>query len=317
MTHPKVSIIILNWNGLEDTLECLKSLCKITYPNYNITVVDNGSQGDDVKILGKKFGDYIHIIENEKNYGYTGGNNIGIRYALAHHQPDYFLIQNNDTIVAPDFLNAMVSVAECNQSIGIVGPKVYYHDLPDRIHSAGVRINMWTGQTFPIGIKQIDAGQYDSHYEVDCVCGCTLLVRNEIIQNIGLFDDSYFCYWDETDYCIRAQRAGYKVVFAPEAKIWHRKNLKQKLFNKLPGEEKASSASYYFWARNRFRFMRKHASQVQYLSSLIYYFIYHFWVMSVVCLLYHRNIGQFFAFYRGTRDGLLNSDTGAKIYRND
>ena len=122
--NTKVSIIILNWNGLDHTVDCLQSLKKITYQNYNIIVVDNGSKGNDAEILKRKFGEYVHIIENDKNYGFAGGCNIGIRYALRNSGPDYILLLNNNTTVAPDFLAEMVSVAESNPSFGIAGPKI-------------------------------------------------------------------------------------------------------------------------------------------------------------------------------------------------
>ena len=136
MIYPKVSIIILNWNGWKDTIECLESLQRLTYPNYHVIVVDNGSRGNDAEVLQEKFGDYISLIRNDKNYGYTGGNNIGIRHALNNSSPDYFLILNNDVAVAPDFLTEMVKVADNDAAIGIVGPKVYYYDFPNRIQSS-------------------------------------------------------------------------------------------------------------------------------------------------------------------------------------
>jgi GT2 family glycosyltransferase len=317
MTNPRVSLIILNWNGLEDTIECLESLRKITYPNYKVIVVDNGSKGNDAQVLEEKFGDYIHLIRNDKNYGYTGGNNIAIRYAVDNSAPDYFLILNNDTIVAPDFLDQMVKVAENDVSIGIVGPKVYYYDFPDRIESAGARINMRTGRASSIGTKQIDTGQYDREQEVDYVEGCCLLIKKEVIQELGLFDETYFCYWDEVDYCVRVKKAGFKIVYTPEARIWHRKTLKEKLWQKVPKEGKASALSYYYWARNNFRFMGKHATKGQYSSFLVYFFGYHFWLASAVCLLYHRDIGQLFAFCVGVRDGIIDSEAGARRYTVD
>ena len=123
--EPKVSIIILNWNGLDDTIECLESLQKITYPNYEVIVVDNGSRGNDAQVLREKFGDYIELIQNDKNYGYTGGNNIGIRYALHNSSWDYFLVLNNDTVVESGFLTELVNIAESAPSSGIAGPKIH------------------------------------------------------------------------------------------------------------------------------------------------------------------------------------------------
>ncbi len=315
--HPEVSIIILNWNGLEDTIECLGSLKKITYPNYEVIVVDNGSKENDAQVLEEKFGDYVHLIRNDRNYGYTGGNNIGIRYALDNSSPDYLLILNNDTVVAPDFLGQMVAVAESDASIGIVGPKVYYYDFPNRIQSVGVMTSLRTGQSRVIGKKQIDTGQFDIQREVDYVSGCCLLIKKELIQKVGLFDERYFCYCEESDYCIRAERAGYKTVYVPLAKIWHKKPMQEKLWQGSPKGGHTAALSYYYWARNKFKFMRKHATKRQYRSFLAYFFGYHFWLTAAVCLLYHRDMGQFVAFYRGVRDGLLNSESGAKRYTAD
>ena len=314
MTNPKVSIIILNWNGLEDTIECLESLRKIIYPNHEVTVVDNGSKGNDAQVLEEKFGDYIHLIRNDKNYGYTGGNNIAIRYVVDNSAPDYFLILNNDTIVAPDFLGQMVEAAERDASIGIAGPKVYYYDFPNRIQSAGGKVNMRTGRTPHIGVKEVDTGQYDTKREVDYLFGCCLLIRKEVIQKVGLFDESYFCYWDETDYCFRAREAGYKVVYIPEAKMWHKAPMKLKMWDKTPVSGKASGFSDYYMARNNFKFMRKHATKGQYRSFLFYFLGYHFWFVTAVCLLYHRDVGRLLGFYRGVKDGLFNSNSGAKHY---
>ena len=304
---PKVSIIILNWNGLEDTIECLESLKKSAYPNYNVIVVDNASAGDDVKILRERFEGYIHIIQNDKNYGYTGGNNIGIRHILASSQPDYLLILNPDTVVNPDFLSRMTEIVQKDALIGIVGPKVYYYDFPDRIQSAGLKVNMWTGQTSHIGVKQIDNGQYDQRREVDCLMGCCLLIKNNVIKNIGMLDESYFCYWDETDYCARAREAGYKLIYVPEARIWHKASIKMKAWHDNPVTRKASSLMYYYMARNNFKFMRKHASKTQYCSFVLYFFGWHLWFTTAMCLLYYRDVARLLAFYRGTRDGILTS----------
>jgi GT2 family glycosyltransferase len=313
----KVSIIILNWNGLEDTIECLESLKKMTYPNYEVIVVDNGSKGDDALVLQEEFGDYIHLIQNDKNCGYTGGNNIAIRYVMNHSAPDYFLILNNDTIVAPDFLGQMIKVAESDASIGIAGPKVYYYDFPDRSQSVGARINMRTSQTSAAATKQIDTGQCGGEQAVDYVSGCCLLIKKELIQKVGLFDESYFCYWDENDYCFRAKEAGYRVVCIPEAKMWHKAPMNLKVRNKTSMSGKAGGLPYYYMARNRFRFMRKHATKGQYRGFLLYFFGYYFWFMTGVYLLYYRDTRRLVGFYRGVRDGLFNSDSGARHYIKD
>lgn len=221
MGYSKVSIIILNWNGKDDTVECLESLKKITYPNYNVVVVDNNSKGDDVKVLREMFGEFIQIIENNKNYEFAEGNNIGIRYALTKGT-DYILLLNNDTIVDPEFLSEMVKIAEDDSEIGIVGPKIYFYDKPDHIWFAGGNINMWRCKTWHADQGEIDNEQYDSLQEVDYITGCALLVKREVIETIGLLDPDYLSYYEDTDWCVRAKQRGYKIVYVPKAKLWHK-----------------------------------------------------------------------------------------------
>ena len=295
--YPKVSIIILNWNGLEDTIECLESLKKITYPNYEVIVVDNGSEGNDVEVLRQKFGDYIYIIENDKNYGFTGGNNIGLRYALNNSNPDYFLLPNNDTIVDPEFVTEMVRVAESSPSIGIAGPKTYFYDDPNRFWLVWFEVDMRRGRAFHVGSKEIDRGQYENIREVDYVAGSCLLIKRKVVRNVGLFDESYFCYWDEADYCLRVRKGGYKIVYVPKAKIWHKVSQTAR---------RKSGFAWYYRARNNFRFMRKYTTKSQYRYFLLYFFGFYFWLITAICLIYHQgDVKSLLGFYRGVRDGLL------------
>jgi GT2 family glycosyltransferase len=310
---PRVSIIILNWNGLEDTVECLESLKKITYPNYEIIVVDNGSKGNDSVVLKERFGDYIHLIKNAKNYGYAGGVNIGINYALLNSESSYFLLLNNDTVVAPDFLTQMVMVAETDTAIGITCPLVYYYDFPKHIQMVGAKVNMWTGRTAVIGFNQLDKGQYTKQREIDYSGPCWL-IRKAVVQEVGLFDESFFCYWEDVDYSVRAKEVGYKVVYAPEAKMWHKNPMIGKVWRKALLTRKTSHLNYYYGVRNNFKFMRKHASKWQYRSFLICFFGYFFWVRHAVCLLYYRDIKLLIAFYRGLNDGMFSSEGGARFY---
>jgi GT2 family glycosyltransferase len=305
--RPRVSIIVLNWNGLKDTVECLQSLKAISYPSYEVVVVDNASTGDDVSALKRSFGDFVRIVENDKNYGYTGGNNIGLRLCLANSHPDYLLILNNDIVVAPDFLDHLVRAAEAAPSMGMAGPKVYYFDDPNRIQNAGTIFNMWKGEATSIGSKQLDTGLYDSPREADAVSGSCLLVRREVIEKVGAFDESYFAYWDDTDYCTRARKAGYSVIYVPQARVWHKNPIKQKIWDKT-SRCKTSTQRYYYSARNNFKFMKKYANRAQYAVFLIYFFTYRFAAMSATCLLYDRSPAQFTAFCRGVKDGLFTAN---------
>jgi len=304
MNYPKVSIIILNWNGLEDTIECLESLRKITYPNYEVIVVDNGSEGNDAQVLEEKFGDYIHLIKNDKNYGFAEGANIGMRYALNNSAPDYVLLLNNDTVVDPEFLTEMVKVAETDPAIGVAGARIYSYDHPDETqHFVKGKIDLWRGQAIPLlsivaeKIKKRESNkeQLDQVREVDWVTGCCFLIKEQVLRNIGSLDESYFCYWEETDYCARASKAGYKIVYIPKVKVGHKLGRSTR---KMP------AFTCYHVVRNRFYFMKKHATKGQYCIFLIYFFGFYFWLATGYYLILRHNFRLLISFYRGVRDGL-------------
>lgn len=294
--YPRVSIIILNWNGLEDTIECLESLKEITYPDYDVIVVDNGSEGNDIEILRQRFENYIHIIENGINYGFCEGNNIAIRWLLDNSKPDYFLLLNNDTVVAPEFLTELVKVAESHPSSGIIGPKAYLYDDPNRFWLVWFEVDMNKGRAFHVGSGEYDRGQYENIKDVDYVAGSCLLIKLKVIQNVGLLDTSYFAYWDEADYCLRVRKGGYKIIYAPKAIIWH----------KVSASAKQVSGIYeYYNTRNGFLFMKKYASKKQLSCFLLRFFFIYFWFHIGVLLLYHRNVRSFKSFLKGTKHGIL------------
>ena len=343
MKYPRVSIIILNWNGWKDTIECLESVYQITYPNYDVIVVDNGSKDDSVRKIkeyceGKikvksKFFEYdpnnkpIYVLEytreeaekggnfrrekyfsklpsdrklrlilNEKNYGFAEGNNIGIRYALKALNPDYILLLNNDTVVDKEFLTELIKAGENNNEIGFVGPKIYYYDFngrPDVINFAGGKFSKWKGQPYHIGINQTDRGQYDEIREVDYVEGSCLLVKKDVLERIGLLNSSYFAYWEENDLCMRGAKKGYKSVYVPKARIWH------KVSSSIDDPTKI-----YYLTRNRFWFMKKYATKRQLLLFLLYFFVFQFLFTSGIFLAYRRNVKNFFSFLRGVVDGI-------------
>ncbi len=309
MNQPKVCIITLNWNGLEDTIECLESLKKITYPNYEVIVVDNGSEGNDTQVLEEKFGDYIHLIKNDRNYGFYGGANIGMRYALNNSYPDYLLLLDNDTVVDPEFLTEMVKVAEADPAIGMAGAKIYYYDEPDRLHYHGGKIDLWGMVVNPLIIiretilvrKEFDRGQHDSIEEVENMCLWCALIKRESLESIGLFDERHLNGYGIVDYCIRAREAGIKTVYIPKAKVWH----KYRSLNRLHG-----SLQYYKLPdhsfRSRSRLMRQHATKWQYRCFLIYFFGVHFWLATAYYLIWLRNPRMLLSFYKGVRDGLFH-----------
>ncbi len=237
---PLVWIIIVNWNGKELTLDCLDSLRHVAYRNRRILVVDNGSTDGSINAIRKRFPD-IEILPLGENRRFAGGNNAGIRHALAR-RADLLLLLNNDTTVDPGCLDPMVDRIRSDPAIGIVAPKILYYSAPEVLWYAGGTISFWRGTMRHVGIREQDRGQRDLPGETDYATGCCLLARKELVDTIGLLDESYFMYTEDADWCMRARRAGYRIIYEPRAKIWHRLSISAgghlspfKLLNKARG----------------------------------------------------------------------------------
>lgn len=210
----KVSIIILNWNGGEDILECLKSVKDIDYPDYEIIVVDNGSTDNSVERIRKSFPN-IELIQNNKNLGFPEGNNVGIRAATGN----YVMLLNQDTVVGRGLLKDLVEAIEIDENIGIVGPMILYYNEPDKIWCAGSKLNF--GYTSHIG-KGLNKGLFSKSCSVDYITGCAMLIKKEVIDKIGLLDPEYFLYSEDADFCLRAKKAGYQCVYVSSPSVWHK-----------------------------------------------------------------------------------------------
>ncbi len=291
MTYPRVSIVILNWNGLQDTIECLESIRKLTYPDYEIIVIDNSSTDDSCLVLKRDF-PYVRLIENQENLG-SGANNAGIRAA----QGKYVLLLNNDVVVDPALLDRLVSVLESDPTIGAAGPLMYYYRDPKRIWHVGGKFLWKTGRIRIIGLNEVDEGQYRGIQDVDYVADCALLASQELLEKIG-YDASYFLYFDDADLCARIGKAGFRTVCVPGAKIWHKVSAST---GKRPG------LFQYYAARNRMLFMKKNRTRSQFLGFLLYFFLTKFPLSSVSLLLYHRDFEGFKRFCRAVKDGLLQA----------
>ena len=245
---PKISIILLNWNGKKDTLECLASLQKVDYPNFQTIIVDNGSTDDSVAAIRSAYPS-VPILENRANLGFAGGNNTGIEWVLRHHA-EWILLLNNDTIVAPDFLKAFLKAAKEQPKAKILGAKILRYSHRNIIDHLG---GFWNAQKAEFDSP--DSGQTDHPYfnmiPVDYVCGAALFMHRSVPEAIGLLEPKFFLFWEETDYCYRARRAGFEVWTAPEAKIWH------KVSSSFVG---GKPHTHYFWWRSRLLWIERNCT---------------------------------------------------------
>ena len=221
----KVIIIVVNYNGFSDTVECVESLKKINYTNFEheIIVVDNGSINDFEKLKNKLEVDNVVVLDAGSNLGFSGGNNVGIRYAI-DNGADYILLLNNDTLVEPDFLNHMVRTAKENNGDAVVTNKIMCEAERNIIWYAGGSFNSKTSRTVAFGINEKDCEKYSVKCEVSFASGCCMLIPINIINAVGLMCEDYFLYCEDTDYCLRILNAGFKILYEPKAKIYHKIN---------------------------------------------------------------------------------------------
>jgi len=258
---PLVYIITINWNGLEDTIECLHSLERITYPNYRIIVVDNGSPNVESNILRKKF-PKIELVKNENNEGFVIANNQGMEIAI-NDGTDYVLLLNNDTVVKDNFLNVLIAYAEGNGDTGLLSPKILYY-RSSKIWSNGGKISYFTGLSILIG-KGKDSDKYQEIVEPDFVSGCALLIKTDVIKKVGLLDPIYFAYYEDADWSFRVKEAGYRNKVIPESIVWHKKSASAG----IRGSSKVTPTQAELWSRNGIIFARKNLNGWRLLTFLI------------------------------------------------
>jgi len=334
MNSKSVAIIILNWNGWRDTIECLESLYQNNYQNYSVIVVDNNSDDESVQKIKEycngeikvesPFFNYdsskkpinfvettpnldikIHdfktssgrliLVKNDKNEGFAEGNNIGIRYAINNLNSDYILLLNNDTVVDKNFLVEMLKVAENDDKIGVAGPKIYYYDEPNKIWFAGGKISWKFCRGLNIGNNEIDTWQYEKVTEVEYVSGCAFLIKKEVVEKIGLFEKIFFLYFEEIDWTLRASKFDYKSVYVPKGRIWHK-------VSRSGGGIKGKVGLYYI-TKNRWLIMKKWAKTTDFLFFIGYQAVGAL-ILPLFLSIYYKKSELFMAYYRGLYDGI-------------
>jgi hypothetical protein len=243
-------MVVLTWNQRDLTLDCLASLAEMTYPadRLDLIVVDNGSADGTAEAIRDQFPQVV-VLENEENLGFAAGNNVGIRHAM-EHGADYVMLLNNDTVVDPHMLTYLIDVAESDPEIGVVGPKMLYFDPPDVIWCAGNSIEWERGAALVrLQAEERDTGADEALAEVDYVTGCGVCLRREVIEQVGMLDPRFFIYYEESDWCLRASKAGWRVLYVPQARLWHKVSAAMGV---------ASPATDYYMKRNVLLFITKH-----------------------------------------------------------
>lgn len=218
--EPRVCIIILNWNGWQDTIACIESIKNLDYENYQVLVIDNGSTDDSVRQIRVSF-PKLDIIQTGRNLGYSKANNIGIKHALKENV-DYILLLNNDAEVTPDFLTVLIDAAVDFPDSGMLGPKIYDFKEPDKVCFAGAHFDYGNCRLTTTGFSRTNQKKDLTPFETDYVNGCALLVKRKTIEKIGMLDERFFLYWEDVDWGLRCMKAGLKNLVVPASQIWHK-----------------------------------------------------------------------------------------------
>jgi GT2 family glycosyltransferase len=267
-SRPSVACIIVNWNGWQDTIECLDALDRCDYPCLHVVVVDNGSTNDSVARIRSARPDIV-LLESGKNLGFAGGNNVGLRYALAR-DIDYFWLLNNDTKPAPDALSALVEKALTNKRIGAVGSICYYADRPETVQAwGGARVNLWIGYVHNSTISRDD-------WWFHSIYGASMLVPRNAFEDIGLLDEGFFHSWEETEFCLRLRKRGWLLAAAADARVLHK-------VNASTGGSKLVLDRYF--TTSGLRILRLH-SPIPYLAMVLFLAIR--FARRLVCLQFSR-----------------------------
>lgn len=295
MKYPIVSIIIVNWNGKELLSECVPSVFSSVYPNYEIILVDNGSTDGSVEFIREKYSE-VKIIKLDRNYGFAKGNNIGIEEALKDKNVRYIALLNNDTKVDKNWLSELVKVAESDEKIGMCALKILRIDNPMVIDSTGAVFKLGSIVSNR-GCGKIDKGQYDKKLDIVGACGASGLFKRQMLEEIGLFDEDFFAYYEDAELSWRAYKKGWNARYVPTSVVYHKgggTSKKSEEFEREMG---------FLCARNWARAVKRHGTPTQ--KFLFILALARTAVMSWVGMRISRNvigakpyIGAFKEFFR-------------------
>lgn len=259
-TLPLVSIISVDYNQPKFTLEFLSSLKGISYKNIEVIIVDNGSKEDPSELFLREYPE-AKVLVSKVNLGFAGGNNIGIREAKGK----YILFLNNDTEVEPGFLEPIVALMESDPNIGMASPKILFPENNILQYAGAFAVNPYTGRGSRRGNMETDKGQYDANIETELCHGAAMIVPLEVIRRVGLMPELFFLYYEEIDWCEMIKRAGYKVFYIADSKVFHKESM---------SVGKSNPLKTYYMARNRLIFMRRNVRGMRFLISMLFFILF-------------------------------------------
>ncbi|WP_229058383.1 MULTISPECIES: glycosyltransferase family 2 protein [Parabacteroides] len=290
-----VSIITINYNGYKETCELIESFHRVeTYP-YELIVVDNASKEDEGKLLKEKYPDIIAVY-SDKNLGFAGGNNLGYQYATG----EYILYINNDITIAAPFLQILIYRLISSPLIGVVSPKIKYEYQPDIIQYAGFTpMTSILLKNRMIGEKEKDNGQYDQPCHTGFAHGACMLTSRNILKEVGTMTEVYFLFYEEMDWGLQLQRAGYESWYEPAATVLHKESMTAK---------RNSPLRTYYMTRSRILFVRRNSRGFRKLLAYLYILLIST-SKNVFCYLIKRQTKILVAFLKGTIRGFTDNSS--------
>jgi len=219
MDKPAVGVVIVNWNLKDSLRETLQSFRKVNYPNLQIVVSDNASTDGAPDMVRQEFPE-VHLLTREKGVGYAKGASLGM--AFLADRVKYIFSTTNDVLVDPEMIAELVNYAEAHSDAGLLGCKIYYHDKGDLLWSAGGRMHPLFAHTYHLGWNRQDAPRYNRIRECDFVTGCGFMFRADVAKRLEYFNPDLVFYSEDADFCYRVREAGYKILYVPTAKMWHK-----------------------------------------------------------------------------------------------
>jgi hypothetical protein len=306
---PRCTVIVLNFNGEKLLPACLDSLIRQNGEPIDIVVVDNASTDGSAALVAQHYPS-VRFLALDKNYGFTGANNAALRDALVRGS-EFALLLNNDTFADPDFFSQLLAVMDSDANIAVVCPKIFFAHQPDTLWYAGGDFSLWTGVTRHRGWKQPDKNQFDEASDITQATGCAMLVRASAMREVGLLDERFWIYAEDLDWSVRFSKCGYRLVFAPKARLWHIDGATNVRVLGKGSEERRQFLS----TRNMVFIARKHVSWWQMPTHTLGFALRHV-VFFTALRLWRRDFRALFAIYRGIGEGLsssLASDEGGKV----
>lgn len=289
---PELSVITVNYNGIRDTRELIESLqAHLPAGDYELIVVDNGSRQNEASILQQEY-PHIKTIRSEKNLGFAGGNNLGLQEARG----EYLLLINNDTYVTDNSLFALCRALKNNPTIGAVGPKIRFSDPPQLIQFAGFTpFSKYTLRNRGIGTGEPDQGQYDTPAPTPFLHGAAMMLKREVIDQVGKMPEIYFLYYEEMDWCSRISRAGYRLWYEPSCTVYHKESRTTGRFSPL---------KTYYLTRNRLLYTWRNRQGISRYIALLYQFCLAN-PKNILINLLQGNLPQIKAVFKGSINFLL------------